>query len=1014
MRPRELSHPAGNVLTVTVLEALERAIDQAKNGDPLAPVTVVPPNVYAGLSLRRTLARRVGLVNTRFMPLARVAELLGAGTLAGQGKRPLTGPVGAAAIRAVLDADPGAFKEVAHSTATVDALESAFRELAPLDESQLDTVAATGTRASELVRLLRAWRERRAEFYDEPALALAAAEAVREGVASLQDLGTVLLYMPLRIGPADQPLLDALRAAGRLEVVEAWLDDTPPPVDRIVIAPTPEEEVRVAVRDLPHLAAEGTPLHRVAFVSHDTEPYATIAADVLAEASIPCHGASTRTLAHTVAGRVLLGLLALPGQRYARRDVTAWLHAGPIHRDGHAVPADRWDRRSRQAGVTSGQGQWSERLSGMARRMDERATLADYDDDPERRDQLTSAAGEARQLSAFMTALFQDMRPPTARTWAGWAEWAVGLLHRYLGGETAHAPWPDHEIEAFRSVEAALESLAILDGLEQAPDLGGFLGAVERELRGPAPRTTRFGDGVFVGRVSDLVGTEFDAVYVFGMVEGSFPSRVPGGLVSESERAAAGEALDSVDEIRSRERRTWLAALKTPRHRVLLAPAGDPRAGRPRQPAPWLLEAAQQLAGHTVYAETLRDITAPWLEVVRSADDGMRRARTPASLAERDTLAVMAAESLEHLPHLPHLPHLARGFDAVRARAGVGAGPWEGFVDEVDGLFSDRVLSATSLEKYAACPFSYFLEHLLRLDVLDDPEEIETLAPKDRGSLIHKVLEQFIKERGGDLALGSAWGPDDVTRLFEIAEEQFDEWEGRGRTGLPILWTLEKRRIRRILERFVAADDAERSAFGMRTTDMEFAFAGADGLEVPLDDGRVVHIRGYIDRIDASDDLSRVRVIDYKTGRPMAAQTKDPFASGPFLGGTKLQLAVYALAAKRKYPQASVRADYWYVSDRSPFKTEGYDVTDEVSQEFTGLLSRIVRGIEAGVFPARPGDDSYRPSRGATFTNCAICDYDRVCTTDRADAWERLRDQPEVEPYRAVAESGEDESGEDT
>src|SRR6476661_6654635 len=99
-------------------EALRAEIARTKEASALAPVTVVVPSNHVGVAARRLLAsgtlgptcgRGVGLVAASFMTPYRLAELLGAPRLAATGRRPVSTPVIAAALRAALKEEPGLF-----------------------------------------------------------------------------------------------------------------------------------------------------------------------------------------------------------------------------------------------------------------------------------------------------------------------------------------------------------------------------------------------------------------------------------------------------------------------------------------------------------------------------------------------------------------------------------------------------------------------------------------------------------------------------------------------------------------------------------------------------------------------------------------------------------------------------------------------------------------------------------------------------------------------------------------
>ena len=122
--------PAG-IYGRAALEVLRHVVAGAKDGDPLAPVTVVVPSNHVGVSARRLLAGGrlgevaaggSGVAAVTFLTTYRLAELLGAATLAGAGRRPVSNPVISAAIRRALADDAGMFAPVAGHAATEAAL----------------------------------------------------------------------------------------------------------------------------------------------------------------------------------------------------------------------------------------------------------------------------------------------------------------------------------------------------------------------------------------------------------------------------------------------------------------------------------------------------------------------------------------------------------------------------------------------------------------------------------------------------------------------------------------------------------------------------------------------------------------------------------------------------------------------------------------------------------------------------------------------------------------------------
>ena len=112
------------------LELLASQIAKLKDGDPLAPVTVLVASNYMALATRRALASRPGgIANVNFMTMRGFAEQFGARRLTEAGRRPVSQPLITSTIRAVLADAPGLFGAVADHPATEQALTTAYREL---------------------------------------------------------------------------------------------------------------------------------------------------------------------------------------------------------------------------------------------------------------------------------------------------------------------------------------------------------------------------------------------------------------------------------------------------------------------------------------------------------------------------------------------------------------------------------------------------------------------------------------------------------------------------------------------------------------------------------------------------------------------------------------------------------------------------------------------------------------------------------------------------------------------
>jgi ATP-dependent helicase/nuclease subunit B len=1027
---------------------LRSAIRSAKGDEPLAPVTVVVPSNYVGVATRRLLASGTlgkicgtgtGVAAVSFVTVYRLAELLGSARLSADGKRPVSTPVIAAALRASLAERPGMFAPVAGHEATESALIAAYRELRDLSEGALRSLAGRSDQAADVVRLHRAARARLvAAWYDEEDLIDSAIEVLRTDGAAVRSLGTVIVYLPERLSRHGGQLLSVVADRGDLVVIAGTTGDARSDADvelsvrritgggaqrpsegidpmavvgtertRIVTVSDCDEEVRAAVRAVVDAARAGTRLDRMAILHASPEPYARLAHEQLAAAGVPLNGAAVMPLTARVVGRTLLQLMELPESGFRREEVFAWLAGARLRGGGGTIPVTAWERLSRDAGVIGGRVDWDRRLATLAEDLDAKAArvAADPEAPAWMEERHRSGAAGARQLREFVLGLIDDLAEAAARPrpWGERVTWARRHLDNLFGGERRRAGWPMAEQKAAERVERALDRLAALDGVEESVGLDTFTRTIELELDADLGRVGRMGEGVLVGSISMGVGLDLDLVVILGLAEGLFPTTTrDDSLLPDHERQATGDELPLRASRVETQHRQLLAALAGASRHVLCVPRGDLRRNIERVPSRWVLHIASVLAGERWWSDDLLVAERPWLVHVASFDAGLRGNSFPASAQEHRLRALMA----EGATRLDAAALATAADTTLDAGAGVVMARRSPAFTRFDGNLAgldvpspaDAVTSATRLEAWAVCPFAYLLGNVLGVSEVENPEDSLSITRRDWGSLVHDAMERFIldvlaRPPSEQPAPTEPWTDSDRAHMIDIAETVGARYEARGQTGRAVFWRRDKKKILADLDRILRDDSAHRAASGTRPVAAELAFGPRSELPaiaIALPDGRSVHFRGFADRVDLGDD-GTIHVIDYKTGK--SDGFGDLSEENPDDQGQKLQLAVYGQAARQRLhtPDAPVRAEYWFVSVRGRFERLGYSVTPEVLDRVSRTLGRMVSGIEAGVFPLNPTDTSSTPPQ---WVECPYCDPDGLGTIDLRRQFEAKASDP--------------------
>jgi ATP-dependent helicase/nuclease subunit B len=195
--------------------------------------------------------------------------------------------------------------------------------------------------------------------------------------------------------------------------------------------------------------------------------------------------------------------------------------------------------------------------------------------------------------------------------------------------------------------------------------------------------------------------------------------------------------------------------------------------------------------------------------------------------------------------------------------------------------------SVSRLEKYAECPFGYYLIYNLKAK----ERKTHTVTALDTGNLFHNVLERFSENLETESTSWRDVDTDSISRMVDYLVDDLAPEFGANVFSSQARLIYMLGRIKRICKRSIWALSEHIKKGQFEPLGVEVAFkpdSPLSSIELALNGERKLVLTGRIDRIDILDAENKryVKIIDYKSGNKK-------FDIDDVYFGSQLQLIMY-------------------------------------------------------------------------------------------------------------------------
>ncbi len=802
------------------------------------------------------------------------------------------------------------------------------------------------------------------------------------------------------------------------------LGGPPPSCLEVVTCATEREQLEEIARRIKQLITEdGVPPEQIGVVFRSLQGVAPLLCSTFDRYGIPAFVDCPQEVVSSPAVRFLLLPLRLASEDFRRRDVadlvgSPWfdlrLGGAAVGPDGESLTTVAClHGLSREAGIIRGRQSWLERLQRLQRRRaGSRQAEPGEDDVPvgaTGRSPLPRRAArgggsnprptgpmhdDAEAIGRLLTwlAAFFSLFDNEKRTFAEGASWllslagALGLQQMGRGFEPpqSEAAGADEAFAALRirthgenlrALEAALESMLAVCRLPEAQrEVSGE--QFEAQLRQLWQDVTFQPQRLAAGRVQVLDAQRarerrFAHLFVAGLVEGAFPARETEHVFySEAERrtlSAAGIGLRPLAWHEAAESYLFHSLLTSATERLTLLYSRGTPLRAPQLPSQYLDEVLYVTGsgGNAAEPASPAKVSAPAAACPRE----LAAAVVPALFESADDElgacydACLAATPIA-LPLAVSSAIIERERDSLRA-----PGEFDGVLSADEAVVADLQMrfgtdvpfTASTLQAFANCPFAFFVEHVLGVAELEEPEL--GLDPATEGSLAHRALA-LLYDPTAVRRTGIPAGRPSVADCVERALHHHERLNG---ALPPPIRNVAKERLERNLP--AVAELLETQWPGSETLLVEKRF----GLPGGSPELRIAHggisfvLRGRVDRVDRAEvDTPAFAVLDYKRSLAGVGDRKKGLD-----GEQDFQLPVYVLAAQLTTEFRDARCVGWgYCRFRRPVALAYHRDTAQGIEAAVAAakraMSECVAAIRRGDFCALRRRDPNAEVRGDT------------------------------------------------